>query len=102
MDKAIKMSSKLYKRNPSNSTYIDTYGWVLYVIGDYVEAEKILAIAIKYGGNKNAVVLEHYGDALYKNNNIDKAVEIWKLAKDIADNTNKLDKKIKDRKITND
>jgi len=99
LDIAYKMGTKLYKRNPTNYTYIDTYGWILFVKGDYSEAEKILAEAIKKGGNRSAVILEHYGDALYKNNKIDKAVEVWKSARDIADNTNALDKKIKERKI---
>ncbi len=100
IDKAVKMSAKLYKRNPANYTYIDTYGWALYASKNYAKAEEILAEAVKKGGEKSAVILEHYGDALYKNNKIDNAVEIWKLARDIADNTSALDKKIKERKIT--
>jgi len=101
LDIALKMATKLYKRNSTNSTYVDTYGWVLFVRNEYAEAEKILSEAVKYGGDKSAVILEHYGDALYKNNKIDKAVEVWKSARDIADNTNALDKKIKERKIIN-
>ena len=101
LDKALKMSAKLYERNPSNYIYIDTYGWVLFVSGDYKKAEGILAEAVKYGGDKSSVILEHYGDALYKNNKVDKAVEVWKLARDIADNTSALDKKIKERKLIN-
>jgi len=101
LDKAIKMSSKLYKRNPANYTYIDTYGWVLFVSNNYTKAEAILAEAVSKGGNKSSVILEHYGDALYKNNKIDEAVEIWKSARDIADNTSALDKKIKERKLLN-
>jgi len=99
LDVAIKMSAKLYKRNPTNYTYIDTYGWVLYVSKDYIKAETVLAEAVKKGGDNNAVILEHYGDSLYKNNKIDKAVEIWKLARNIANNTSALDKKIKERKL---
>ena len=101
LDLALKMGEKLYKRNPTNPTYVDTYGWVLFADGKYTESENILSEAVKYGGDKNSVILEHYGDALYKNNKIDKAVEIWKAARDIADNTSALDKKIKERKITN-
>ena len=101
LDKAVKMSAKLYKRNPTNHTYIDTYGWVLYASKDYNKAEEILSEAVKKGGENSAVILEHYGDTLYKNNKIDKAVEIWKLARDIADNTSALDKKIKERKLLN-
>jgi tetratricopeptide (TPR) repeat protein len=99
LDKALKMSTKLYERNPLNYTYIDTYGWVLYVKGSYNKAENILAEAVNKGGDKNPVILEHYGDALFKNNKIDKAVEVWKAARDIADNTVLLDKKIKEKKL---
>ncbi len=99
LDLALKMSEKLYVNNPKNSTYIDTYGWVLYSLRNYKKAEEVLEQAVKNGGNKNAVIIEHYGDALYKNNKIDKAVEIWITASKFAENNSTLLQKITEKKL---
>jgi len=93
LDKAEKFSRRSNELSPNNRQYIDTYGWILYQLGRYAEAEEWLARAATMG-NKSATILEHYGDVLYKLNKKDQAVEQWKLAKEAGGDSEKLQKKI--------
>ncbi|WP_029906849.1 tetratricopeptide repeat protein [Prevotella sp. 10(H)] len=99
LDKAERMSSITVKAEPSNPTYLDTYGWVLFEQGAYTIAKIYIENAIKYSEeNKediSAEVLEHYGDVLYKTDEPEKALEYWQKAKEKGDSKSKtLEKKI--------
>lgn len=96
--KAEKMAQKAISIEPSNSSYIDTYAWVLFRQGRYTEAESALQKALIKGGESNAVILEHYGDVQYKLNNKDKAIEYWQKAKNAGKSSDLLDKKIAESK----
>ena len=82
LDKAERMISKVIEMEPGNATYLDTYAWVLFKRERYFEALFIIEQAISNTKEPSGVVLEHYGDILYKNGNIEKAVEMWKKAFD--------------------
>ncbi len=98
LDKARKMGEKLVKENPDNSTYLDTYGWVLYISKDYSEAKKYLERAVK--NTKSGIIVEHYGDVLYRLGEVEKALEQWRKAKEMGgDVTELIDKKIATRTI---
>jgi tetratricopeptide (TPR) repeat protein len=45
---------------PNNSTFLDTYAWVLYKLGQIDEAIIIIKKAIKNGGGNNTEIIEHY------------------------------------------
>lgn len=97
LNKAFEMSSKLVKDYPENSTYLDTHAWVLYMMGDFVGAEKNLKQALLY--EPSSTIIEHYGDALFKLGKIDEAIIQWKTARDMAEDTTTLDKKIADKQL---
>ncbi len=59
LDKALTMSTQLVAMHPDNATYLDTHGWVLYVMGKYEEAEKFL----KSSPNRSR---RHYHRALWR------------------------------------
>ena len=65
LKKAIEMSRKTVLSEPENATYLDTYGWLLYLTGDYEGARKYLKEAMVYGGKESAEVLDHYAEALF-------------------------------------
>ena len=65
LKKALEMSRKTILNEPENATYLDTYGWLLYLPGDYEQARKYLKDAMVYGGKENAEVLDHYAEALF-------------------------------------
>lgn len=97
LDKAAAMSSKLVTDYPENSTYLDTHAWVLYMQGDFEGAEKHLKQALLY--EPSATIIEHYGDALFQLGKIDEAIIQWKTARDMAEDTTTLDKKIADKQL---
>lgn len=98
LDKAEKLSKRSNELSPNNRSYIDTYGWILYQLGKYQDAEEWLNRAAKMG-NKNAVMLEHYGDVLYQLNQKEEALFYWKEAKTAGTGSEFLDKKIADKKL---
>ena len=92
LDKAEEMSYRTVKAEPTNSTYLDTYAWILFEKGKYAEARIYIDQAILNGGDKSSVVVEHGGDIYYQTGEPEKALEYWKqsekLAEESADDEN--------------
>jgi tetratricopeptide (TPR) repeat protein len=95
LKKALKMSGKTVKRNPDNSTYLDTYGWILYQMGKVKEAEKYILRALKNGGDSSAEILQHYGDILQALGREKEAMEYWRKALEKGADTKEIEKRIK-------
>ncbi len=98
LDKAEDMSSITIKAEPTNPTYLDTYGWILFMQGAYTTAKIYLENAVKYSEEKekeiSAEVLEHYGDVLYMTDDKENALIYWQKAKDKGSESKTLDQKI--------
>lgn len=99
LDMAVAMSKKLVQKFPNNGTYLDTYAWVLFQRGEYLESLQYLEKALKDEKQNSSMVWEHYGDVLFKNDRIDLAVNAWKTANSLEGASNKLDKKIQNKRI---
>lgn len=99
LDKAEKMAKKAVSIEPQNSSFEDTYGWVLYKLGRYEEAKTWILKALEDKQGVSAEVLEHYGDVLYKLGEPEKAVENWIKAKNKGKGSEFLEKKITDKKL---
>ncbi|MBN2742894.1 MAG: tetratricopeptide repeat protein [Marinilabiliaceae bacterium] len=80
LDKAEKMSSRTIELEPGNSTFLDTYAWILFKKGRYLEAKFIIERAIDNGGDTNFEIVEHYGDILYFNGDVQNAIIQWEKA----------------------
>ena len=98
LDKARQMSLSTVRRNPDNSTYLDTYAWILYQLKEFNEAKTILEKAISINSS-NAVYFDHYGDVLYQLGEIDDAVKNWERAHELDKDLKDVEKKIAERKI---
>jgi tetratricopeptide (TPR) repeat protein len=98
LEKAEKLSTRLVKNHPDNSTYLDTYSWVLYMREKYKEARKVIEKAISTG-NANATLFEHYGDILFRLGKTDDAVQQWEKSKSLDNRNALIDKKIANRKL---
>ncbi len=85
LDKAEEMSFITVKAEPENSTYLDTYAWILFEKGRYTEARIYIEQAMKNGGESSQVIVEHCGDIYFKLGEKEKAVEYWKKAIKIDD-----------------
>ena len=99
LEKAKKMSYKCNELEKDNGTYQDTYAWVLYELKEYEEAKEWMEKALKNGGDKSAVVVEHYGDILYQLGDVKGAVFEWEKAKSLGEAGKFLDKKIEGGKL---
>jgi tetratricopeptide (TPR) repeat protein len=98
LDKAKEMATRLVAQEGNNSSYLDTYGWVLYQLGEYEEALKQLEKAIK--GTSSAIIFEHYGDVLFKLGRKEEALIQWQKAKNLgSDHSQDLPRKLAEKKI---
>lgn len=61
LDRAATMSLKTVKEEPNNSTYLDTYAWILYLQERYEEAKIYIDMAVKNleEDKDNTVILNH-------------------------------------------
>lgn len=64
LKKAYEMSKITVEAEPDNATYLDTFGWILFLQGKAVEAKPFFKHAMLYGGKDSAVILEHYAAVL--------------------------------------
>lgn len=66
LDKALEMSTKAITAEPDNPTYLDTHAWVLYMKGNYKEAEKYMKKALKLLEEPDETYTKHYEAILQK------------------------------------
>ena len=99
LEKAKAMSFKCNQIAPDNGTYQDTYAWILYSLGEYIEAREWILKALLNGGEKSAVIVEHYGDILYKLGDFEGALDQWKKSKELGGESQFLIQKINDKKL---
>ena len=97
--KADSMSAASNKIMPNQSSFEDTYAWIMFQQKKYKDADKWIDKALSNGGDQSGVILEHKGDILYKLGDTDKAVEYWKKAKTKGNASKLIDKKISDKKF---
>ena len=79
LDRAYAMSKESLAKDSANGSYLDTFGWIYFKLGNYVEAEKYVKQAID-AGETSSVVYEHLGDIYAKLSQTDKAKEYWAKA----------------------
>jgi Tfp pilus assembly protein PilF len=99
LEKAAKLSARTIELQTGSVSYMDTYAWILYQQGKYVDAKTWLDKALSKGGDNRAAILEHYGDVLFKLNDEKGAYEYWKKAKEKGGNSDTLNKKIREGKL---
>lgn len=99
LEYAESISKKTIVAEPENNTYLDTYAWILYKLERYQDALIYIKKAIELGGIDSDVVVEHYGDILYRTGNKDKAYEIWELSKEMGNTSEELVKKIERKSL---
>ena len=99
LKKAYAMSKITVEQEPDNPTYLDTFGWILYLQGKPLEAKPFFKHAMLYGGKDSAVILDHYAEVLYALKEYDLAFVYWMQAQAKNDGEIEgLDEKIRQRK----
>ena len=100
LQKAEQMSYKTIKSEPKNSTFLDTYAWILFMEQRYAEAKIYIDQAIQNDTDsvKNAVVIEHAGDIYAMNGDTRQALQYWQEAVKAGGDSALLQRKIKLKK----
>ena len=99
LDKAEEMSYKTVKAEPNNSTYLDTYAWILFEKGNYAEARFYIDNAMKSDGGKSDVIVEHCGDIYFMTGDVEGALGYWKKALEMGSESKTLKQKIEKKKF---
>lgn len=76
LDDAKKMSERSLRIDPLNPSFLDTFGWIHFLLGDYQTALEYISKSIE-NGSTSAEVLEHKGDVLHKLGRSDEAIRFW-------------------------
>lgn len=98
LEEAELMSYKTIKADPKNSTYLDTYAWILFMEGRYAEARVYIEQALQNDSVPEPVILEHAGDIYFKNGDTEKAIELWQQSLSLDPGNALVAKKIKRKK----
>ncbi len=98
LDAALEMAKLAIKKEPENSSFLDTIGWVYYKLGDYDEAKSYIEKALKISGDR-PVMLEHLGDIMFKMGKKDVALQFWQKAYKLDSSNTDLKNKIEKGEI---
>jgi tetratricopeptide (TPR) repeat protein len=98
LEKAEQMSLRTVKAQPTSSTFLDTYAWILFMQKRYKEALTYTDEAVKNDSDSSSVVFEHAGDIHAVNGDIPNALKYWRQAVRAGGNSPALFRKIKMKK----
>jgi tetratricopeptide (TPR) repeat protein len=92
LDTALVMIRKVIDAKPNESSYLDTYGWVLYQMGQHEDA--LVWVRKAYDQRVSGEIAEHMGDIMFRLGKKDEALRYWKEAKEKGQTGEEIDKKI--------
>lgn len=98
LPKAEKLASKAASAMPQNSSILDTYAIVLLKLNKVDDALVYIQKALQNNEANNPVYLEHYGDILFLKGDKENAVMQWQKAKAAGNQSEKLNRKINEKK----
>lgn len=108
LHKAEAMAYRVIRSNPDNKTYLDTYAWILFMQGEYEEAQRYMEKVVPTdssdsillaGDETSSIILEHAGDIAWMLGNEQRALTLWRLAVERGDEASPmLAQKVKKRK----
>ncbi|MCW5899809.1 MAG: tetratricopeptide repeat protein [Flavobacteriales bacterium] len=96
LEKAARMSGRSNDLAPGQTSFQDTYAWVLFRQGKFDEARTWIEKAMASGGDDEGVIVEHYGDILYQLGDTKGAMEQWRRAAELGGASDALGRKIKE------
>ena len=98
-DNKIELSKKYSRRAielaPDQAAYLDTYGWILFKMGNTKEAHKYIAKSLEID-SENTEVLKHMGDILVKMKKYTKAIKYYHKALSLDPENQELIDKVSD------
>lgn len=97
IEKAEKLSRQAVDSNPEASTFLDTYAYILFLKGEYIQALEYQEKALNHypeNEEKDPEIYEHLGDILFFLNRKDEAIENWQKALELSPENETLQKKV--------
>lgn len=85
LDKAREMTLKAVTADPNNGAYLDSLGWVHYKLGQFQDAVRRLEEARSKPQGDDPVILDHLGDALWRADRKNQAINYWREALRLAE-----------------
>ncbi len=84
LERAMKMSARAIYLEKGNSTYLDTFAWILYKLGRYEQARTHMRQALSLDRTESAELPLHYGDILFVLGERFMADTYWKKAMEMG------------------
>jgi tetratricopeptide (TPR) repeat protein len=94
LERALEMSKFTIEKEPNSASYLDTYGWICYKMGNYEEAKKYIEKAVGISGS-SAVLMEHLGDVYDAMRDYKNAKKYWEKALELNPNNQNIKEKLK-------
>jgi tetratricopeptide (TPR) repeat protein len=94
LDLAEKYIKRCIAVEPNSSTYLDTYGWVLYKLGRVDEAIIMVEKAMKNGGNDNPEIIDHLCELLTVAGRTDEAYHICRYSIELNNSKETVEQKM--------
>ena len=96
LDESVSLLQRALQIEPENGSYLDSLGWAFYKEGKL----ELAADNLKRAADRmttNSVILDHYGDVLFKQGRYDDAIAAWSRA--LAGDGDTLDRAEVDKKV---
>ena len=97
LELAKSLSEQITEAFPNESIYLDTRGWILFLEGEYTDAQSWFEKALE-ADPQSVIAMEHLGDVLAKQNKIAEALEYWIQTRETGVKSDVLEKKIANKK----
>lgn len=93
LSEAKKMIEKALEREPENGAFLDSYGWVLFRLGKFRDAELQIRKALEKN-SRDAIIVEHLGDIYRAMGRVEEARAQYQKALEMDPNNTALKEKL--------
>lgn len=93
LEEALRLATIALEVEPNSPSYMDTYGWVHFKLGNYDTAKVYIEKALAMDGD-NHELLDHFGDVMYKLGNKEEALVYWRKAHELDKDNETIKRKI--------
>ena len=91
LEKALEYSLATIKREPANSSFLDTYAWILYKLGRYEDSLVYIELAYEKNGSESYEIIKHFGQILIKLERFGEAEYFLNKARELTDDQQEVD-----------
>ena len=92
--RAERMSARTLEIDPTRSSHLSTYAWIFFRQGNYRLARFYIERSVANLTEDNDVIFQNYGDILYRTGDKEKALEMWKRAREAGNESEELRRRI--------